>query len=133
MAVSLSADTKDALARDLPEAKHCRQALLAGLALYGKGRDGASFLTQRNAVARLFRLILRSSQDDDSASPHIMKIAGTRLTRAPSYRIALPPGLQTTPAKPLYRCDRIMEARAAFLACGSVSAGMQGYHLEFVL
>jgi DNA-binding protein WhiA len=26
-----------------------------------------------------------------------------------------------------------MEARAAFLACGSVSAGTQGYHLEFVL
>jgi hypothetical protein len=26
-----------------------------------------------------------------------------------------------------------MEARAAFLACGSLSAGAQGYHLEFVL
>ncbi len=29
------------------------------------------------------------------------------------------------------RCDRVMEARAAFLTCGSLSAGAQGYHLEF--
>jgi len=27
----------------------------------------------------------------------------------------------------------MMEARGAFLACGSLSAGTQGYHLEFVL
>ena len=32
---NLSADTKDALTRDLPAATHCREALLAGLALYG--------------------------------------------------------------------------------------------------
>ncbi len=37
--LSLSADTKDALARDVPEAAHCRQALLHGLALYGRTRD----------------------------------------------------------------------------------------------
>ncbi len=33
----------------------------------------------------------------------------------------------------MHRCDRVMEARAAFLACGSVSGGVQGYHVEFVL
>jgi hypothetical protein len=123
MAVSLSADTKDALARELPEGAHCRDALLAGLALYGRN-DGA-FVTQRNAVARLFRSLLRGG--------HIEKVLQARLNRAPSYRIALPAELMEAPGKPVHRCDRVMEARAAFLACGSVSAAAQGYHLEFVL
>lgn len=125
MDLSLSADTKDALAREIPQAAHCRDALLHGLALYGRTRDGEYFVTQRNAVARLFRSLLRAH--------HIEKIEGTRLRRVPSYRIALPLELRTVSGKPLHRCDRVMEARAAFLACGSVSAGTQGYHLEFVL
>ncbi|HKU66267.1 MAG TPA: DNA-binding protein WhiA [Candidatus Baltobacteraceae bacterium] len=123
--MSLSADTKDALTREIPEAAHCREALLRGLALYGRTRDAQYFVTQRNAVARLFRSLLRGH--------HIEKIPGTRLRRVPSYRIALPPELREAPGKPLHRCDRVMEARAAFLACGSLSAGAQGYHLEFVL
>lgn len=123
--MSLSADTKDALAREIPEPPHCREALLRGLALYGRTRDAQYFVTQRNAVARLFRSLLRAN--------HIEKIAGTRLRRVPSYRIALPPELREIPGKPVHRSDRVMEARAAFLACGSVSAGTQGYHLEFVL
>ncbi len=36
------------------------------------------------------------------------------------------------PPKPLYKCDRLIEVRAAFLACGSLAAGAHGYHLEFV-
>lgn len=123
--MSLSSDTKDALAREIPEAPHCREALLRGLALYGRTTDAHYFVTQRNAVARLFRSLLRGH--------HIEKIPGTRLRRVPSYRIALPPELREVPGKPVHRCDRVMEARAAFLACGSVSAGAQGYHLEFVL
>lgn len=123
MAVSLSTDTKDALAREIPEAAHCRQALLDGLALYGRNKD--AFVTQRNAVARLFRTLLRGG--------HIEKLPGLRLKRAPVYRISLPRELLQTPGKPVHRCDRIMETRAAFLACGSVSAAAQGYHLEFVL
>jgi hypothetical protein len=123
--MSLSADTKDALAREIPENEHCRQALLHGLALYGRTGDAEYFLTQRNAVARLFRSLLRAH--------HIEKIAGTRLRRVPVYRIPLPAELREMPGKPVHRCDRVMEARAAFLACGSLSAGAQGYHLEFVL
>jgi hypothetical protein len=122
--VSLSADTKDALAREIPPATHCRDALLRGLALYGAGKDGAYFITQRNAIARLFRSLLRAH--------HIEKVEGRRLRRTPSYRIALPDELREAPGKPVRRCDRIMEARAAFLACGSVSAAAQGYHLEFI-
>jgi len=36
------------------------------------------------------------------------------------------------PAWPRARCDRRMELRAAFLACGSLAAPQAGYHLEFV-
>lgn len=125
MDLSLSTDTKDALAREIPQNEHCRQALLQGLALYGRTRDAEYFVTQRNAVARLFRSLLRAH--------HIEKLPGTRLRRVPTYRIPLPAELRGAPGKPVHRCDRVMEARAAFLACGSLSAGAQGYHLEFVL
>lgn len=124
MGVSLSADTKDALARDIPDPPHCRTALLASLAYYGNRRG--FFATQRNAVARLFRLLLNEREY------HIEKAAASRLTRATSYRVRLPAALVAQPPKPAHRCDRVMEARGAFLACGSVSAGTQGYHLEFV-
>ncbi|MBV8244308.1 MAG: DNA-binding protein WhiA [Candidatus Eremiobacteraeota bacterium] len=126
MASSLSADAKDALARDVPEAPHCRQALARGLATFGS--DGARFRTQRNAVARLFWSLLRERK----AHP-IRKVAGARLYRAPTYEIALPPDGESVAAKPTRKCDRVMEIRAAFLACGSLSAGAQGYHLEFVV
>lgn len=120
--VTLSADTKDALARDVPEAEHCRKALLAGLALYGG--DGAAFTTGRNAVARLFRTLLRGGP--------IEKIPGRTLLRTPTYRIPL--AATGAPAgKPVHRCDRVMEARAGFLAAGSLSAAAHGYHLEFVI
>ncbi len=125
MGVTLSADAKDALAREAPSAPHCRKALLRGLAYFGQ--TGGFFATRRNAVARLFRALL------DERQYHIEKVAGLRLTRAPSYRVPLPEQLCAAPPKPANRCDRVMEARAAFLACGSVSAGAQGYHLEFVL
>ncbi|MGZ3499106.1 MAG: DNA-binding protein WhiA [Vulcanimicrobiaceae bacterium] len=123
---SFSADTKDALAREMPNAPHCREALLQGLALYGRDGDGIAFITYRNAVARLFRSLAKDA-------PAIEKIPGTRLFRTPHYRIALPERLREWPKKPMLKCDRVMEARAAFLACGSVSAGAHGYHLEFVL
>jgi DNA-binding transcriptional regulator WhiA len=121
--LSLSSDTKDALARDLPQAPHCRRALLAGLALYG--RSGEAFATQRNAVARLFKMLL-------GEDGHIRKVPNARLSGAPSYRVHLSPELLAEPAKPPNRCDRVMETRAALLGCGSISAGTRGYHLEFV-
>ncbi|MDP9025493.1 MAG: DNA-binding protein WhiA [Candidatus Eremiobacteraeota bacterium] len=120
MSSSLSADTKDALARDMPAASHCREALLAGLAFYGCDAAGKYFATHRNAVARLFRSLA-------------MGQVGARLGRTAAYKIELPPALREIPRKPVHKCDRVMEARAAFLACGSLSAGARGYHIEFVL
>jgi DNA-binding transcriptional regulator WhiA len=125
---SISADTKDALARELPQAKHCRAALVTGLALYGANSTRTTFITHRNSIARLFWSLL----DDRKLHP-IETRAATRLARLPTFAISLPPALREMPPKPTLKCDRLMEIRAAFLACGSLAAGAHGYHLEFVL
>jgi DNA-binding transcriptional regulator WhiA len=124
----ISGDTKDALARDVPAAPHCRHALLAGLALYGTGGARHEFVTHRNAVARLFWSLLES---DRKAHPIETRTA-TRLQRLPTFAIGVPARLRGVPPKPVHRCDRLAEIRGAFLACGSVAAGSHGYHLEFV-
>ena len=126
-AASISADTKDALAREIPDAPHCRAALAAGLALYGRGKD-ESFITHRNSIARLFWSLL-----EDRKSHPIQMRAATRLARLPTFAISLPERLRGTPPKPAHKCDRLMEIRAAFLASGSLAAGAHGYHLEFVV
>ncbi len=122
----ISADTKDALTRDIPADGHCREALVAGLALYG-GQDG-DFVTHRNAVARLFWSLL-----DERKEAPIQTRATTRVGKLPTFAVALPERLHEIPSKPRHKCDRLMEVRAAFLACGSLAAGGRGYHLEFVL
>ncbi len=121
----ISADTKDALARDLPAEQHCREALLGGLGFYGGVRG--EFVTHRNAVARLFWSLL-----DERKSHPIEARAPTRLQHLPTFAIALPNRFAEMPSKPARKCDRLMEVRAAFLACGSLAAGAHGYHLEFV-
>jgi len=123
---SLSADTKDALARDIPDAPHCRAALLTGLSMYGANTRGA-FVTHRNTVARLFRSLLRAA---GAAVPSIDARAGAG--HAASFAIVAPAVVEAMKRKPTGKCDRLMEARAAFLACGSLAAGAHGYHLEFV-
>ncbi len=125
----ISADTKDALARDVPADAHCRDALLRGLVLYGARREGTEFVTHRNAVARLFWSLL----DSDRKAHPIETRPTTRLGRLPTFAIAVPERLRALVPKPAHRCDRLMEIRAAFLACGSLAAGIHGYHLEFVV
>lgn len=125
MPSTLSADAKDALARDLPVAAHCRAALRAALVLYGATPDGAKFRTQRLAVARLLRTLL----DEPERQP-IVKRATARLKKVAAYEIALP-AEEVAGRRPVRRCDRRMEIRAAFLACGSLAAPARGYHLEF--
>ncbi len=127
-APSISADTKDALARESPQNPHCRGALAAGLAVYGSDATRETFVTHRNSIARLFWSLL-----DDRKSHPIESRAATRLARLPTFAISLPQTLRVVPAKPTLKCDRLVEIRAAFLACGSLAAGTHGYHLEFVL
>jgi hypothetical protein len=122
---SLSRDAKDVLARQPAGAEHCRAALRAGLLLYGVAPGTPVFRTQRAAVARLLWSLL-----DDRKDRSIRRVQGTRLRRLPGYEIEAP---ALAPAKrPTARCDRRMELRAAFLACGSLSSPARGYHLEFV-
>ncbi|MGP6156367.1 MAG: DNA-binding protein WhiA [Vulcanimicrobiaceae bacterium] len=122
---TLSADAKDALARDLPEASHCRAALRDGLFFFGTATGATRFRTQRAAIARLGWSLL----EDRKAHP-ISKRASPRLYRQPVYEIET--GARPVPPRPAARCDRRMMLRAAFLACGSLAAPARGYHLEFV-
>jgi hypothetical protein len=128
-ASALSADAKDALARDLPKAAHCRAALRAGLAYFGSIATpaGWAFRTRRPAIARLFRTLL----DDRNTGP-VRRTPEPRLFRSTTYEIDIGDALAEPPPKPRARCDRRMELRAAFLACGSLANPQHGYHLEFV-
>ena len=112
----------------MPSAAHCKAALVTGLALYGASAARTVFITHRNSIARLFWSLL-----EDRKSHPIESRAATRLARLPTFAISLPAALRTIPPKPTLKCDRLMEIRAAFLACGSLAAGSHGYHLEFVL
>jgi DNA-binding transcriptional regulator WhiA len=128
-ASALSADAKDALARNFPKADHCRGALRAGLAYFGSVATphGWAFRTRRAAVARLFRTLI-----DDRNSGPVRRTPEARLFRSTTYEIDIDDALAEPPPKPRARCDRRMELRAAFLACGSLANPQHGYHLEFV-
>lgn len=122
---TLSADAKDALAREDVDATHCRAALRDALFLYGSDPRTHVFRTQRAALARLGWSLM-----DDRKSHAVRKVAGTRLGRLATFEIDVPAG--DPPRKPTARCDRRMELRGAFLACGSLAAPARGYHVEFV-
>jgi DNA-binding transcriptional regulator WhiA len=123
---TLSADAKDALARDIPQASHCRAALRAGLGLYGAATGSSTFRTQRPAIARLFWSLL-----GERKTHAIRKMSTPRLRRTPMYEIDVA-GAEPSHPRPSARCDRRMELRAAFLACGSLAEPARGYHLELV-
>ncbi len=127
-AAALSADAKDALARDLPKDAHCRLALRAGLAYFGAvaTAQGWTFRTRRAGIARLFRTLL-----DDRSAGAIRRAPEPRLYRSTTYEIDLDDALAEPPPKPKQKCDRRMELRAAFLCCGSLASPQHGYHLEF--
>jgi hypothetical protein len=122
---TLSADAKDALARTPPAEEHCRRALRDALLYYGSAGPDSPFRTQRSSVARITWSLL-----DDRKDRPIRTVPGTRLRRATVYEIDRPAGAD--PPRPSQRCDRRMEIRGAFLACGSLAAPARGYHLEFV-
>jgi DNA-binding transcriptional regulator WhiA len=121
---TLSGDAKDALARSPVDAQHCKAALRDGLLVYGMAPGSDVFRTQRPAIARLLWSLL-----DERKEHPIRRVPGTRLHRFPSYEIDV---AATEAGVPRARCDRRMELRAAFLACGSLAAPARGYHLEFV-
>jgi hypothetical protein len=124
---SLSIDTKDALARDVPAAAHCRTALRDGLAYFAGARSGDRHVvrTRRSSIARLVRSL------GGEREGNVRRTIEPRLYRSTMFEIDSDAG-GTLPPWPRARCDRRMELRAAFLACGSLAAPQAGYHLEFV-
>lgn len=124
---SLSSDTKDALARDVPAAAHCRAALRDGLAYFAGARAGDRYVirTRRASIARL----VRSLAGEREAA--VRRTVEPRLYRSTMFEIDSDTGGELPPW-PRARCDRRMELRAAFLAGGSLAAPQAGYHLEFV-
>ncbi len=124
----LSADAKDALARDLPAAIHCRAALRAGLEYFGGLAAGERrvFRTRRASIARLARSLAGEREGGS-----VRRTPEPRLYRSTMYELDIDRAA-ALPAWPRARCDRRMELRAAFLTCGSLAAPQAGYHLEFV-
>jgi len=126
----LSADAKDAVARDVPADPGARSALRAGLAYYG-GVDVNGelvFRTRRPAVARLARTLF----EEQRAASSVRRGHDARLYKATTFEIDLGPLPAAAPPKPRRRVERRAELRAAFLCAGSVAAPQHGYHLEFV-
>ena len=126
----LSADVKDALARDGPADAALRGALRAGLARYG-GIDGGGervFRTRRPAVARLARILF----DEQHGGTPVRRGHDARLYRAATFEIGLGRRASESAARPRRRAERRAELRAAFLCSGSLAAPHRGYHLEFV-
>jgi hypothetical protein len=126
----LSADVKDALARDVPSDAALRGALRAGLARYGGIDVGGErvFRTRRPAVARLARILF----DEQHGGTPVRRGHDARLYRAATFEIGLGRRASESAARPRRRAERRAELRAAFLCSGSLAAPHRGYHLEFV-
>jgi len=125
----LSADAKDALARDVPRDPGARAALRNGLAYYGGVDENGEriFRTRRAAVARLARTLF----EEQRTTASVRRGHDTRLYKATTFEIDLG-APSDPPPKPRKRDERRAELRAAFLCTGSVATPAHGYHLEFV-
>jgi hypothetical protein len=131
----LSADAKDALARETPADPAVRAALRDGLAYFGGLDVGGElvFRTRRPAVARLARTLFEDQlRSGGRAVAPVRRGRDLRLYRATTFEIDLGPVPAAPPPKPRRRDARRAELRAAFLSLGSVAAPQHGYHLEFV-
>ena len=120
---SLSGDTKDALANELPTSETTRTILAAALLAYGLQR-AEHWVTRRLSIARALHRLL------PHATIHKEQGQLSFLLRYEGPAPALPPleALKRSPTQ------RRMELRGAFLACGSLSVSKRGgYHIEFVL
>jgi DNA-binding transcriptional regulator WhiA len=126
----LSADAKDALAREIPADPRVRAALRNGLAFFGgvEVGDELVFRTRRPPVARLARTLF----EEQRSTASVRRGHDQRLYKATTFEIDLGPVPAAPPPKPRRRDDRRAELRAAFLCTGSVAAPQHGYHLEFV-
>ncbi len=122
----ISADTKDALARELPDADHCREALLAGLALYGNVRGRVRDASQRGGAAFLVaarRTQIASDRDAraDAASPAADvrdRYPATAARRSRPSPCTSATGLSSC-APRFWPADRLPRARTATISSSS--------------
>jgi len=120
---SLSGDTKDALANELPTGDAVRATLAAALLAYGVQRP-EGWLTRRLSIARALHRLWPGAtiHKTPGHASFIVQCTGSIPTLAPIEQMKRS------------RTQRRMELRGAFLACGSLSVGKRGgYHLEFVM
>ncbi len=158
--MSFSTDTKNELARSIPEKKCCQLAEIAGflrgagsLRLAGGGRFRIVCTTDNPAVARHYKKLIKSYFRVDAG----IEVEDTAaLRRGHVYSLTIDPDMKSESilretgillvkegsnyiSDGIYqdvvkkKCDRRSYLRGAFMACGSVTDPRKEYHLDFTV
>lgn len=158
--MSFSSDTKNELARRIPEKKCCQLAEIAGflrisgsLRLAGGGKFRVVCSTENPAAARHYKKLIKEYFKVDCG---IEIENGGALHKGHVYSLTIDPDMKSESilretgillvkegsnyiSDGIYqdivrkKCDRKSYLRGAFMACGSVSDPAKEYHLEFTL
>lgn len=158
--MSFSAETKNELARIIPEKKCCQLAEIAGflriagsLRLAGEGRFSIHCETDNPAACRHYKKLLKEYFKIDA---EIEIEEGGALRRGHVYSLNIAPDMKSESilretgillvkqgsnyiSDGIYqdivrkKCDRKSYLRGAFMACGSVSDPAKEYHMDFTL
>ena len=158
--MSFSAETKNELARIIPEKKCCQLAEIAGflriagsLRLAGGGRFSIHCETDNPAACRHYKKLIKAYFKVD---PELEIEDGGTLRRGHVYSLNIAPDMKSESilretgillvkegsnyiSDGIYqdivrkKCDRKSYLRGAFMACGSVSDPAKEYHLDFTL
>ena len=158
--MSFSTDTKNELARTIPEKKCCQLAEIAGflriagsLRLAGGGRFSIHCETDNAAACRHYKKLIKEYFNVD---PELEIEEGGALRKGHIYSLNIAPDMKSESilretgillvkqgsnyiSDGIYqdivkkKCDRKSYLRGAFMAAGSVSDPVKEYHLEFTL
>ncbi|MBQ3280943.1 MAG: DNA-binding protein WhiA [Eubacterium sp.] len=158
--MSFCTETKNELARDIPEKKCCQLAEIAGflrvsgsLRLAGGGKFRIVCPTDNPAVARHYKRLIKAYFKVD---PGIEIEEGGALRKGHIYYLTIDPDMKSESilretgillvkegsnyiSDGIYqdivkkKCDRKSYLRGAFMACGSVTDPAKEYHLDFTV
>ena len=156
--MSFTSDIKNELTRTVPEKKCCQLAEIAGFLRFAGsitlsgGRMGIKVTTDNAAAARLF---IRLVKEYFGAKTALSLGEPTPLAKGRIYELTVTPEMNSEqilrevgilgvkegsnyitdgfdPVIVRKRCCKKAALRGAFLACGSVSDPVKGYHMELV-
>ena len=156
--MSFASDVKNELTRTVPEKKCCQLAEIAGFLRFAgsitlsSGRMGIKVTTDNASAARLF---IRLVKEYFGAKTALSLGEPTPLAKGRVYELTVTPEMNSEQilrevgilgvkegsnyitdgfdaAIVRKRCCKKAALRGAFLACGSVSDPVKGYHLELV-